>query len=53
MHVGNTQSLKCSIERLDKQNRKFAPILIITEAKNPRFFVCKRSGIVQQVLIDF
>jgi len=46
-------SLKCSIERLDRQNRKFAPILIITEAKSAHFFKCTRSGFVYQELRDF
>jgi len=51
--VGETLSLKCSIARLDRQNRKFPPILIITEAKNVHFFACKRSGFVHQELRDF
>jgi len=34
VQVGDAWSLKCSIARLDSQNRRFAPILIITEAKN-------------------
>jgi len=46
-------SLQCSIERLDRQNRKFAPILIITEAKNAHFFKCTRSRFVYQELRDF
>jgi len=29
------------------------PILIITEAKNAHFFVCKRTGFVHQGLRDF
>jgi len=33
VQVEDPWSLKCSIERLDRQNRKFAPILIITEEK--------------------
>jgi len=49
---GETWSLKCSIAKLDKQNRKFAPILIIIEAKNAHFFVCKRTGFVHQELKD-
>jgi len=39
--IGDASSLKCSIAQLDSQNRKFPPILIITKAKNPHFFVCK------------
>jgi len=35
-----------SIERLDRQKRKFAPIVVITEAKKAHFFVCTRSGFV-------
>jgi len=46
-------SIKCSIERLDRQNRKSVPILIITEAKNAHFFKCTRSGFVHQELRDF
>ena len=48
-----TWSLKCSIERLHRQNRKFALILIITEAKNAHFFKCKRTGFVHPRLRDF
>ena len=44
--------LKCSIAQLDKQKRKFAPILTITEAQNAHFFVCKRNGFVHQELED-
>jgi len=44
---------KCSIERLDRQNKKFAPILIITEAKNAHIFKFTRSGFVYQELRDF
>jgi len=51
--VGDTRSLKCSIARVESQNIKFAPILIITEAKNAHFFVCKRTGFVHQRLRDF
>jgi len=36
-----------------RQNRKFAPILIITETKNAYFFVCKRTGFVHHELRDF
>jgi len=39
VQVGETCSLKCRIAWPDKQNKKFAPILIITEAKNAHFFV--------------
>jgi len=56
MQVGETWSLKCSLARLDSQNRKLiieAIILIITEAKNAYFFVCKRTGFVHQELRDF
>ena len=50
--VGDTWSLKCSIAKLDKQNRKFAPIVIIIEAKHAHFFVCKRTGFAHQELKD-
>jgi len=53
MQAGETWSLKCSIARLYKQNRKFPPILIITEAKNGYLFVCTRTGYVHQELRDF
>ena len=53
MQVGETRSLKCSTTRVNKQNRKFPPILIITQAKNAHFFVCKRTGFVRQELRDF
>ena len=46
-------SLKCNMERLDRQNRKFAPILITTEAKNAHFFKCTRSGFIYQEIRDF
>ena len=49
---GDIWSLQCSIAQLDRQNRKFVPILIITEAKNAHFFVCKRTGFVHQELKD-
>jgi len=52
MQAGETWS-KCSIARLYRQNRKFPPIWIITEAKNAYFFVCKRTGFVHQELRDF
>jgi len=45
--------LKCNIARLDRQNRKFLPVLIITEAKSAHFFVCKRTGFVHEELRDF
>jgi len=51
--VGDTWSLKGSIAQLDSQNRKFAPILNITEAKNAHFFVCKRTGFTHQRLKEF
>ena len=41
------------MQQLDKQNRNLPSILIITEAKNPYFFVCKRTGFVHQELRDF
>jgi len=53
MQGEETWSLKCSIARLDRLNRKFPPILIITEAKNVYFFVCKRTGFFHQELRDF
>ena len=45
MQVGETWSLKFSIARLDKQNRKFPPILIITEAKNAYFLCAHEPGL--------
>jgi len=42
-----------SIAQLGRLNRKFPPILIIIEAKNAHFFVCKRTGFVYQELRDF
>jgi len=53
VQVGNTWFLKCSTEQLDRQNKIFAPILIITEAKYAHFSVCKRIGFVHQELKDF
>jgi len=53
MQVGDTWSLKCTIARLDRQNRKFPPTMIITEAKNAHFFMCKRTAFVHQKLRDF
>ena len=53
MQVGNTWSYKSTTPRLESQNRIFAPIFIITEAKNAHFFVCKQTGFVHQRLIDF
>ena len=38
---------------LDSQNRKFAPILNITEAKIAHFFVCKRTGLTHRRLRVF
>ena len=49
----NTWPLGYSITRLESQNRKFAPILIITGPKNDHFFVCKQTGFVNQRLWDF
>ena len=49
----NTWPLGYSITRLESQNRKFAPILIITGPKNDNFFVCKQTGFVNQRLWDF
>ena len=46
-------SINCSWGRLDRQNRKFAPFLVVTEAKNVFFFKCTRSGFVYQELRDF
>ena len=46
------RSINCSKGRLDRQNRKFAPILVITEAKSAFFFKCTRSGFVYQELRD-
>ena len=42
-----------SVQRLDRQNRKFAPILIITEAKNANIFKCIRNGFIYQKFRDF
>jgi len=53
MQAWETWSLKCSITRPYRQSRKFPPILIITEAKNAYFFVCKPTGFVHQELRDF
>ena len=41
VQVMNTCPLGYSITRLESQNRKLAPILIITGRKNDHFFVCK------------
>jgi len=49
----NTWPLGYSITRLESQNRKFAPILIITGPKSDHFFVCKQTGFVDQRLWDF
>ena len=46
-------TLGYSITRLESQNRKFAPILIITGPKNDHFCVCKQTGFVDQRLSDF
>ena len=48
MHVEEIWSLKCNIARLNRQNRKFPPILIIIEVKNACFFVCKWTGFIHQ-----
>jgi len=53
VQVMNTWPLGYSITRLERQNRKFAPILIITGPKNDHFFVCKQTGLVSQRLWDF
>ena len=53
VQVMNTWPLGYSITRLESQNRKFAPILIITGPKNDHFFVCKQTGFVNQRLWDF
>ena len=43
---------KCSIERLDRQNRKFEPILIVAEAKIAHY-LCANEGFVHQELREF
>ena len=53
MQAGESWSFKFSIARLDKRNRKFSPISIITKAKNDHVFVCPRTGFVHQELRDF
>ena len=53
VQVMNTWPLWYSITRLESQNRKFAPILIITGPKNDNLFVCKQTGFVNQRLWDF
>jgi len=53
VQVMNTWLLGYSITRLESQNRKFAPILIITAPKNGHFFVCKQTGFVDQRLWGF
>ena len=53
VQVMNTSHLGYSITRLESQNRKFAPISIITGPKNDHFFVCKQTGFVNQRLWDF
>ena len=50
---GHLILLKGSIARLDTRQRKFEPILIITEAKNAHFFVYKQTGFVHQRLRYF
>jgi len=39
--------------RRHNQNRKFVPILIITEAQTVPFFVSKWAGFVQQIFGDY
>jgi len=51
VQVGETWFPKCGITRLDRQNRKFPPIL--TWSKKCYFFVCKRTEFVHQELRDF
>jgi len=51
--VRETWCLKYSIERLERQNKRFASILIITEWKNAHFFVGKPTGFVHEELRDF
>jgi len=53
VQVMNTWPLRYRITRLESQNRKFAPILIINGPKNDHFFVCKQTGFVDQRLWDF
>jgi len=48
--VRNTSYLKYRITRLESLNRKFAPILIITEGKNDNFLACKQTGLVDHGL---
>ena len=43
-----TLRIYSSITRLESQNRKFPPILIITGPKNDHFFVCKQTRFVDQ-----
>jgi len=52
VQVMNTWPLGYSITRLESQNRKLAPILIITGPKNDHFFVCEQTGFVDQKLWD-
>ena len=52
VQVMNTWPLGYSMTRRESQNRKFAPILIITGPKNDHFFVCKQTGFVNQRLWD-
>jgi len=53
VQVMNIWPLRYSITRLESQNRKFAPIFIITGPKNDHFFVCKQTGFVNEKLWDF
>jgi len=45
VQVGNTSSIKVSIARLDCSNKKFAPVLNITEAKMLSF-LCVQTNLV-------
>jgi len=52
--VPTAQYLKCIITPPgDGQNRKFALILIITEAKKAHSFACKQTRFVNQMFGDF
>jgi len=45
VQVGDTLSLRCSIARLDSQNRKFTPILIITWSKKCSFLCVQTNWV--------
>ena len=54
----NTWYSKCiitpwGVESGHSQNGKSAPILIITEAQKANLFVCKRTGLVNEMLKEF